>query len=81
MPLNVRSIAVSFAVICFFGLSIIGWVSGLAPFTCCKKALVGALIAYVAASLAVKAINAILINAIITKHIKKQKENAGGGKD
>ena len=70
MPLNVRSIAVSFAVICFFGLSIIGWVSGLAPFTCCKKA-----------SLAVKAINAILINAIITKHIKKQKENAGGGKD
>ena len=81
MPLNVRSIAVSFAVICFFGLSIIGWVSGLAPFTCCKKALVGALIAYVAASLAIKAINAILINAIITKHIKKQKENAGGGKD
>ena len=81
MPLNVRSIAVSFAVICFFGLSIIGWVSGLAPFTCCKKALAGALIAYVAASLAIKAINAILINAIITKHIKKQKENAGGGKD
>jgi len=81
MPLNVRSIAVSFAVICFFGLSIIGWVSGLAPFTCCKKALAGALIAYVAASLAVKAVNAILINAMITKHIKKQKENAGGGKD
>jgi hypothetical protein len=81
MPLNVRSIAVSFAVICFFGLSIIGWISGLAPFTCCKKALAGALIAYVAASLAVKAINAILINAMITKHIKKQKENTGGGKD
>jgi len=81
MPLHVRSIAVSIAVLCFFALSIIGWVSGLSPFTCCKRALTGAVIAYVAATLAIKAINAVLMNAMIKNHINKQKEKAGAGKD
>ncbi len=74
MPLHVRSIAVSVAVICFFGLSLIGWVSGLSPFTCCKRALAGAVLAYIAVALAVKAINAILIDAMIKRHMNKQKE-------
>jgi len=65
MPLHARSIAVSIAVICFFGLSFIGWISGLSPFTCCKRALVGAVVSYIAVSLAVKVINAILTNAMI----------------
>jgi hypothetical protein len=81
MPLHVRSIAVSVAVIFFFVLSLIGCVSGLAPFTCCKRALAGALLAYIAAGWAIKAINSILINAMIANHMNKQKENAGGGKD
>ena len=74
MPLHVRSIAVSVAVICFFGLSLIGWVSGLSPFTCCKRALAGAVLAFIAVTLAVKAINAILIDAMIKRHMNKQKE-------
>lgn len=69
MPLHARSIAVSIAVICFFGLSIIGWISGLSPFTCCKRALVGAALCYLAASLAVKVINAILTHAMIMSRI------------
>ena len=81
MPLHVRSIAVKIAVISFFGLSLIGWISGLSPFTCCKRALAGALITYIVASLAVKAINAVLISAIITKQVNQRKEtnndNAG----
>ena len=80
MPLHIRSIAVKIAVMSFFSLSIIGWFSGLSPFTCCKRALTGTFIAYIAAGLFVKAINAILISAIITKHINQQKEkenNAG----
>jgi len=78
MPLHVRSIAVSIAVICFFGVGIIGWISGLSPFTCCKRALVGALLAYVAGAWAVKAINAILISAMITNRMKQQKEKDSG---
>jgi len=81
MLLNTRSIAVSIAVICFFGLSFVSWISGLSPFTCGKRALTGAAVAYIAASLAVKAINAILTDAMITSQMNKQKDKPGDGKD
>jgi len=81
MPLHVRSIAVSIAVICFFSIAIIGWTSGLSPFTCCKRALAGAAAAYIAGAWAVKAINAILINAMITNQMKQQGEKGNVGKD
>ena len=81
MPLNTRSIAVSIAVICFFTVAIIGWSSGLSPFTCCKRALLGAAAAYIAGVWAVKAINAILMNAIITNQIKRQQEENNAGRD
>ncbi|HUU19164.1 MAG TPA: hypothetical protein VMW72_18580 [Sedimentisphaerales bacterium] len=74
MPLHVRSIAVSIAVTCFFGLGFIGWISGLSPFTCCKRALTGAVLAYIAGAWAVKAVNAILISAMITNQMNRQKE-------
>ena len=61
MPLSVRSIAVGIAVICFFSVAIIGWINGLSSFTCCKRAVAGALFGYVMGTLAVKIINAILI--------------------
>jgi hypothetical protein len=80
MPLHVRPIAVSIAVICFFGISFIGWISGLSPFTCCKRALGGAAIAYIAGTLAVKAINGILINAMITNQMNQQKEKSSGSR-
>jgi len=79
MPLNVRSIAVSIAVICFFAIAGIGWISGLSPFTCCKRAMVGAAAAYIAGAWAVKAINAILMNAMITNQMKQQKEEDNAG--
>jgi len=79
MPLNVRSIAVSIAVICFFAIAGIGWISGLSPFTCCKRAMVGAAAAYIAGAWAVKAINAILMNAMITNQMKQRKEEDNAG--
>ena len=79
MPLNVRSIAVSIGVICFFVIAGIGWISGLSPFTCCKRALVGAVVAYIAGAWAVKAINAILMNAMITSRMEQQKEEDNAG--
>ena len=81
MPLNTRTFAVSAAVICFFGLSLIGWISELSPFTCWKRALMGAAIAYIAAVYAVKAINAILMNAMITNRMNQQKEKNSGDTD
>ncbi|MHC4122678.1 MAG: hypothetical protein ACYSSI_03820 [Planctomycetota bacterium] len=75
MPLHVRSISASTAVVCFFTVSLIGWISGLSPFTCCKRALTAAFVVYVIAALAIKAINIILINAMINSQMNQQKEN------
>ena len=72
MPLNVRSTAVSIAVICFFVLSIIGGFCGLSPFVCCKRALIGAVLAYMAGGWAVRAINAILVDAIVANQVNRQ---------
>ena len=75
MPLHVRSIAVSISVICFFVLSMVGWIYGLSPFMCCKRALLGAALAYIAGSWAVKAINAILINAMISNQVNQKNDS------
>ena len=72
MPLNVRSIAVSIAVICFFVMSMIGWASGLMPFVCCKRALIGAVLTYIAGGWAVKAINSVLVSAMIADEMNEQ---------
>ena len=81
MPLHVRPIAVSVAVIFFFGLSLVGWIGGLSPFTCCKRSLVGAVVAYMTAAFAVKAVNAIMINAMIKRQISKQKGKVSDGEN
>ena len=76
MPLNVRYTAINLAVITFFVLGFICWLNGLSAFTCCKRAIGGATIAFIATTLAVKAINSIILNALLDFQIKKQKEDA-----
>ena len=75
MLLNVRSVAVSIAVICFFLMSLIGWASGLTPFVCCKRALIGAVLVYLGGSWAVRAINSILVNAMMANRVDEQAED------
>lgn len=79
MPLHVRSIAVSISVICFFVLSFVGWICGLSPYVCCKRALIGAVLAYIAGGLAIKAINAILVNAMISSQVNQQQDGSDSG--
>jgi len=78
MLLHVRSIAVSVSVMCFFVLSFVCWLSGRTPFTCCRRAFIGALFAYVAATLAVKGINAVLTDAMIADRMNRRKEQDRG---
>ena len=75
MPLQIRRIAVSTAVVCFFGIGVVGSLGGLSPGTCCRRAVVGAAIGYLVAAIAVRAINAILTQAMIADRIRK--ENLG----
>jgi len=72
MPLHVKSISISIAVISFFLISFVGWFVGLDPFVCCKRAFVGALMAYVAAAIVVKIINSILVSALVKYQIEQQ---------
>ena len=81
MPLKVRPIAISIAVICFFSLNLIGCFSGLSPFICCKRAIIGAVLAYIAGIWITKAINAILISAMVTEEMKQREEKNSGSED
>ena len=72
MPLHDRSIASNVAVICFFLLSLVGWVRGLSPSVCCERATIGAVLAYIAAVWAVRGINAVLIRALIANQVDRQ---------
>lgn len=74
-----RSIAFSIAIAGFFALSIAGAFSGLPPETCCKRALLGAVVTYVVASTALRAINMILTQAMIASQMNK--DNTGDNED
>ena len=74
MLIHSRPIAASLAVVSFFGLSFVGILKGLASFTCCKRAFIGAALVYLATTLTVNIINAVLTSAIIDSHINKRKE-------
>jgi hypothetical protein len=78
MLLQIRSIAVSAAVLCFFFIGIVGSLGGLSPGTCCRRAVLGAAIVYLAVGVAVRAVNAILTQALITDRM--QKEHPGDNK-
>ena len=71
MVLQPRRIAFTLAVIGFFTLSIVGTIVGLAPDTCCERAVLGAVVVYVATSVAVRAINTILTQAMIASQVSK----------
>ena len=75
MLLQGRSIAINIAVFCFFSLGFIGWFSGLSLLICCKRALIGALVVFIAGSWAVKAINAIIVHAMIENKMNQQERS------
>jgi hypothetical protein len=72
MP-HTRSIAISAAVTCFFVVGIIGSFGGLSPCASCKRALLGAAVAYLAATAVVRAVWAILIQAMVDSEMNKER--------
>jgi uncharacterized protein YqgC (DUF456 family) len=78
MPFHPKTTAMTLAVIFFFAVSAIGCITGLSPFCCCKRALLASLIGYIAGVFAVKAVNTILISAMVEKQLNQNKESSGG---
>jgi hypothetical protein len=74
MPLHIRSVAVTIAVTCFFFVSLIGLISGHSLDTCSKRALLGAVVAYIAGGWVAKAVNAIFISAMVTEEMNQEEE-------
>ena len=81
MPLDSRPIAISIAVLFFFGISIVGSLCDHTPFTCCKRALIAAVVAYTLTTLAVRAINAVIFSAIVAQQTKRQEEQNSDATD
>ena len=79
MLVQIRPIAVAAAVLCFFAIGIVGSLCGLSPDTCSQRALFGAVGAYLVAGAAVRAINAIVTQAMIASQVNKDKENLRDG--
>ncbi len=79
MLVQIRPIAIAAAVLCFFIIGIVGSLCGLSPDTCSQRALLGALGAYLVATVAVRAVNAIVTQAMITSQLNKDRENSGDG--
>lgn len=77
MPLHVRSLAVGFSVMCFFLMCIVGALGGVSPSTCSKRALAGAVVTYIGASLLIRATNAILTHAAIDNWVRQHEEKPG----
>ena len=76
MPLDVKPISIRVAVICFFCVALIGLLSNLSAFTCCKRALVCSVVTYIMTTFGVKMINAILINAMVKKQLDQERKAA-----
>lgn len=78
MPLHPRSVSISIAVACLFVISFVGWFSGLAPLTCCKRAIAGAFVVYIITGIAVNIINHIMISALVNSRMEEQKGEISG---
>lgn len=74
MPIETKPLAIKIAVTIFFICAIAGWANSVSCEVCCKRGLLGAFIAYIVTTFALKIVNAILIQAIITKQIKKNSD-------
>jgi len=74
MPLQTRPTSIKISVLTFFLVAIIGQCYGTSPFYCCKRALIASVIAYVVTTLFIKAINFVLLNAMIDKEVDKQRK-------
>ncbi len=76
MIFDMSKIAVKSAIISYFCIAFLGILSGMEPFTCCKRALIASLCVYAATMVIAKAINALLISAIVNREAKKQEDIA-----
>lgn len=60
------------AVAAFFVMAVVGILSGLTPATCCWRAFSGAVLFYIAVTIAGKSVLSIVIGSMIKSKMKKE---------
>ena len=71
MPVNPKTFAVKFAVLVFFIMAAVGCFNSLPTDVCAKRALIGAVAAYIVGKFAANSYNSIMIRAIVQKRINQ----------
>ncbi len=71
-----RRFATTTAVIGFFGLALVGWASGVPPFTCAARAAAGGAVLYVASSFACRVAVKIAADVIMNESARRQDKGA-----
>ena len=60
-----KRIAVTVSALTFFAMALVGMVMGQSPFVCTIRALIGAVISYIAAKFAVRLAVDVMIRAVV----------------
>ena len=72
---SIRSTSMLFAVVTFFVMAVIGMFSGLTPATCCWRAFSGAVLSYIAITIASKSVLSIIINSMVKSKMNQETED------
>lgn len=77
---KIKQIAIRIAVLFFFVMAFVGWMSDLEIVTCSMRAVIGAFGVYFIVSVAGQLIARVLINAMIDDQINQHSHLAKGNK-
>ncbi|MBN1554646.1 MAG: hypothetical protein JXA11_07865 [Phycisphaerae bacterium] len=64
--MNMKRIAITVSALTFFAMALVGMVMGQDPFVCAIRALIGAVVSYLAARFAVQLAVDVMIKAVVS---------------
>ena len=74
-----KQLAIKTAVVSFFVLAAIGWLSGLSNFDCSLRALTGAIAVYVVMIVAGRLLVGVMVQTIVSNSGKDEAKDKTGG--
>ena len=75
MFIKAKSIAFKAAIVTFLVLSIVCQLRNIDAIICLKRAMLGSIAAYIICKIMVKALNSLLLNAVINKRLSEEMKN------
>lgn len=76
---SIQRTAVRIAVLLFFVMAVVGWLSGLEPATCASRALMGAVVVFFTVRLAGKLVIRVLVGALVEDQVRRRQQQGKKG--